>query len=73
MTPWTVAHLTPLSMGLSQQKYWSGLTFPLPGDLPDPRTEPTSPAASVLAGEFFCFTNESPGKPLLYMYVYVNF
>ena len=27
-TPWTVALQTSLSMGLSQQEYWSGLPFP---------------------------------------------
>ena len=27
-TPWTVACQIPLSMGLSQQEYWSGLPFP---------------------------------------------
>ena len=37
-------------MGLSRQEYWSGLPFPPPRDLPDPRIEPTSPA---LAGRFF--------------------
>ena len=30
--------------GFSRQEYWSGLPLPPPGDLPDPRTEPTSPA-----------------------------
>ena len=25
----------PLSMGFSRQEYWSGLSFPYPGDLPD--------------------------------------
>ena len=34
VTPWTVAHQAPLSMGFSRQEYWSGLTFPSPGDLP---------------------------------------
>ena len=34
-TPWTVACQAPLSVGLSRQKYWSGLPFPLPGDIPD--------------------------------------
>ena len=34
----------PLSMGFSRKKYWSGLPFPSPGDLPDPRIEPGSPA-----------------------------
>ena len=35
VTPWTVAHEAPPSMGLSRQD-WSGLPFPSPGDLPDP-------------------------------------
>ena len=26
-----------LSMGVSRQEYWSGLPFPSPGDLPEPR------------------------------------
>ena len=34
-------------MGFSRQEYWSGLLFPLPGDLPDPGTEPGSPALQV--------------------------
>ena len=33
----------PQSMGFSRQKYWSGLPFPSPGDLPDPGIEPGSP------------------------------
>ena len=40
MIPWTVAHQAPPSMELSRQKYWSGLPFPSPGDLPDPGIEP---------------------------------
>ena len=43
VTPWTVTHLAPLSMGFSRGEYWSGLTFPSPGDLPDPGIEPRSP------------------------------
>ena len=43
-TPWTVAHQAPLSMGFSRQESWSGLPFPSPGDFPDPRIEPRSPA-----------------------------
>ena len=31
-------------MGFSRQEYWSGLPFHSPGDLPDPGTEPRSPA-----------------------------
>ena len=41
-SPWTVACQVPLSMGFSTQKYWSGLPFPSPGDLPDPGIEPGS-------------------------------
>ena len=44
MTPWTVALQAPLSVEFSRQEYWSGLLFPTPGDLPDPRIEPVSPA-----------------------------
>ena len=50
VTPCTIACQAPLSMGFSRQEYWSGLTFPPPGDLPDPGIEPRSPA---LAGSFF--------------------
>ena len=30
-------------MEFSRQKYWSGLPFPSPGDLPDPGIKPGSP------------------------------
>ena len=43
-TPWTVACHVPLSMGFSRQEYWIGLLFPSPGDLPEPRIKPRSPA-----------------------------
>ena len=43
MTPWTVAHQVLQSMGFCRQEYWSGLPFPSPRDLPDPRVEPKSP------------------------------
>ena len=43
-TPWTIAHQAPLSMEFSRQEYWSGLPFPSPGDLPNPRIKPGSPA-----------------------------
>ena len=57
-TPWTVACQTHLSMGFPRQEHWSGLSFPLPGDLPNPGIKSRFPA---LAGRFF--TTESPGKP----------
>ena len=31
-----------LSTEFSRQDYWSGLSFPPPGDLPDPRIKPVS-------------------------------
>ena len=60
-TPWTVAHKAPLSMGFPRQEYWSGLSFPPLGDLPNPGIEPTSPVSPALAGGFF--TIKPPGKP----------
>ena len=65
MTPWTVACQAPLSMEFPRQEHWNELTFPSPGDLPNPGTEPVSPVAPALAGRFF--TSESPGKPLQYL------
>ena len=53
VTLWTVALQAPLSMGFSRQGYWSGLPWPSPGDLPDPRIEPLSLMSPALAGEFF--------------------
>ena len=47
-TPWSVAHQTPLSMRFSRQEYWSGLPFPILGDLPYPGTELTSPVSPAL-------------------------
>ena len=44
VTPWTIAHHAPPSMGFSRQEYWSGLPFPSPGYLPDSGMEPGPPA-----------------------------
>ena len=52
-----------LSMGFSRQEYWSGLTFPPPGDLLDPGFELASVA---LAGGCF-LPSEPPGKPIAYI------
>ena len=57
-TPRTVARQAPLSMEFPKEEYWSGLLFPSPGDLHEPRIEPMSPA---LAGGFL--PTEPPGKP----------
>ena len=39
--------------GFSRQEYWSGLPCPPPGELPDPKIEPTSVMYPALAGGFF--------------------
>ena len=51
--PWTVARQAPLSMGFPRQEYWSGLSCPPPGDLPDPKVEPASLMSPALADGFF--------------------
>ena len=33
VTPWTVAHQAPPSMGFSRQEYWSGVPLPSPDKL----------------------------------------
>ena len=39
-SPWFAARQSPLS----RQEYWSGLSCPPPGDFPNPRIKPRSPA-----------------------------
>ena len=56
-TLWTVALQAPLFMGFSRQEYWSGLSFPSPGDLPNPGIEPRSPALQANT-----LISEPPGK-----------
>ena len=53
VTPWSVAHQAPLSMGFPRQEYWSGLPFPSPDYLPDPGIKPRSLLSPALAGGFF--------------------
>ena len=56
--PWAVACQAPLSVEFSWQRYWSGLPFPSPGDLPDPGIELGS---RTLQADSLLF--ELPGKP----------
>ena len=56
-TPWTVAYQAPPSMEFSRQEYWNGFPFPSPGDLPNLRIKPGSPA--LLADTL---PSEPPGK-----------
>ena len=57
-TPWAVAYQAPQSMGFSREEYWSRLSFPSPGDLPDPGIE-----AGSLALQVDSLPSEPPGKP----------
>jgi len=45
-------------MEFSRQKYWSELTFPSPGDLPNPGIKPMSPALQADS-----LPSEPPRKP----------
>ena len=67
-TPWTAAHQAPLSKGFPRQGYWSGLPFPMPGDLPDPGIKPTSHASPALAGSF-----PTTAPPVRHRFVLLNF
>ena len=76
-TPWTVTHQAPQSMEFSRQEYWgkkgekkkeywSGLPFPSPGDLPNPRIKPGSPALQADA-----LPSEPPGTLLRPIIMYI--
>ena len=57
-TPWTVTCQAPLSMEISRQEYWSGLTFPTPGDLVDHGLNP-----QLLHCQVDSLPLVPPGKP----------
>ena len=50
-------------MGFSRQEYWSGVSFPSPGDLPDPGIKP-----GALALQADSLPSEAPGKAVNYAY-----
>ena len=52
-TQWTIQ-----SVGFSRPEYWNREPFPSPGDLPNPRMEPRSPALQADS-----LPAEPPGKP----------
>ena len=51
--------------GILQQEYWSGLTLPFPGNLPNAGIKLMSPALQVDS-----LPSEPSGKPLIYIYIY---
>ena len=58
VTLYTVAHQTPLSMGILQARILEWLPCPPPGDLPNPGIKPRSPTLQMDS-----LPSEPPGKP----------
>ena len=56
--PMDCSHQPHLSMGFSRQEYWSGLSFPSPGDLPNLGIKPGCPASQADS-----LLSEPPSKP----------
>ena len=68
LSPETVAHQAPLSVGFSGQEYWSGLPFPPPGESSRPRDQTQ---VSCIAGRLAYHRTtkkfgEGNGTPLQY-------
>ena len=63
---WTAVHQAALSMEFSRQEYWSGLPFPIPGDLPNPGLEPMSLMSPALVGGFFTTNTTWCFKPVIH-------
>ena len=71
VTPWIVTLQAPLSMGFPRKEHWSGLTFPFPRDLPNPRIEPTSPVSSALQADSWPLSHlGSPSSSIAWTQIY---
>ena len=68
-----IACQAPLSRKFSRHEYWSGLPFPVPGDLPDPGITPESLASSVLTGRFLTTTVTWEAQIYIGFYLYFWF
>ena len=62
VTPWTVAHQAPLSMGFSRQEYWSGLPCLFQGIFPTQGSN--SCLLHLLHRQMGSLLLVPPGKPL---------
>ena len=64
---WTIARQTPLSMGFSQQEYWSRLSLPPPGDLSDRGIELLSYASPELQADSLLLSHQGN-----HIYIYIK-
>ena len=73
MTPWTIAHQAPLSMGFSRQEYCSGLPFLSPGESSGPRnrTQVSCIAGGFLHGRRILYPLNYR-KPHTYIHTYIH-
>ena len=58
VTPWTAGYHAPLSMGLSQQDYWSELPCPALQDLSDPGIKAVFPVSPELQVDFLLLSHQ---------------
>ena len=72
-TPQTVVHQAPLSMEFYRQEYYSGLSFPSPGDLLNPGIESGSPVlqADALPSGSFDLIHPNVRTTFFIRYVYI--
>ena len=72
--PWIVACQAPLLMKYSRQENWNGLSFPSPGDFPDPGIHPCQswPCVSCLVGRFSTiWTTREIVKPVVHFVTFL--
>ena len=79
VTLWAEACQAPPLIGFSRQEYWSGLPFPSPGDLPNPRIEPALASSQILLSKHFreelkqrIWSRSVPGRPHRVLFSYVT-
>ena len=61
VAPSIIDHQAPLPLKIFRQKYWSGVPFPNPVDLPYPGVKLSSLACPALAGGFFTISTTWEG------------
>ena len=64
---WTVAWQVPLSMGFCRQEYWNGLSFPSPGDLPNPEIKPSFQHCRQILHQL-----SHQRSPTIYMFTFIK-